>query len=247
MDAHRTTERTVGTLFIAATVASIAGSVALGSVLEGPDYLIDLSAQQGRVISAALLFLLAATSAFATSFLLFPILRKHAEGLAAGYVGLRAFENLFYIAGIVALLAMLTMSQHDAIGTAAPDLALLGATLLAPRLVDPDRHAALLRPGGRHPQLRPLPVPARPPLVVDLGAHRRPVGAQLRRARPPRLRDRPDLGSPLMILAMPIALQELVFAGWLIARGFDRPTIDRSQTPPEPRESIMASSARPLR
>jgi hypothetical protein len=32
-------------------------------------------------------------------------------------VGLRAFENVFYIAGVVALLAMLTVSQNDAIGT----------------------------------------------------------------------------------------------------------------------------------
>jgi hypothetical protein len=48
-----------------------------------------------------------------------------------------------------------------------------------------------------------------------------------------------DLGSPLMLLAMPIALQEMVFAGRLIIRGFDRPTVDHSQTQ-EPRVATLA-------
>ncbi len=105
MDTDRTTARVVGALFITATVASIAGSAALGSVLDGPDYLAGLAGHDGRITLAVLLFLVAATSAFATAFLLFPILRRHAEGLAAGYVGLRAFENVLYVAGAVALLS----------------------------------------------------------------------------------------------------------------------------------------------
>jgi hypothetical protein len=63
MDTNRTTERTVGTLFIVATVGSIAASAVLGGALDGPDYLIDLAAHQGRVTLATLIFLVAATSA----------------------------------------------------------------------------------------------------------------------------------------------------------------------------------------
>lgn len=86
MDPDRRTAKVVGVLFIVATVASILASVALGSTLDGSDYLRTVAAHDGQVITAALLFLIAATSAFATAFLLFPILRRHAEGLAAGYV-----------------------------------------------------------------------------------------------------------------------------------------------------------------
>ena len=230
MDTNRTTERTVGVLFIAATVGSIAASAALGSALDGPEYLTDLAAQQGRVILAAVIFLIAAMSAFATSFLLFPILRRHAEGLAAGYVGLRAFENVFYISGVVALLAMLTVSQHDAIGTTGTtDSRLLGATLLALHdwsiligtLVFFALGAAILNYVLYRSRLVPRWLSTwgliGAPLALSYG-----VAGILGYGT--------DLGSPLMLLAMPIAVQELVFAGWLVARGFDRRTADHMLT-----------------
>jgi hypothetical protein len=245
MDANRTTERAVGTLFIVATAGSIAASAVLGGALDGPDYLIDLSAHQGRVTLAALIFLIAATSAFATAVLLFPILRRHSEGLAAGYVGLRAFENVFYIAGIVSLLAMLTVSQNDAIGTsAATDLPLLGATLLALHdwsiLIGTLLFFALGAATLNYVLFRSRLAPRwlstwgliGAPLALGYGL----LGL---------LGYGTDLGSPLMLLAMPIAVQEMVFAGWLIIRGFDRPAEDHDRIP-EARQSVVASAARPV-
>ena len=222
MDPDRRTGVAVGTLFITATVASLLGSVALGSVLDEPNYLINLAAHESRVIWAALLFLVAASSAFATAFLLFPILRKHAEGLAAGYVGFRAFENVLYVAGVVGLLIMLTVSQNEAAGTAgAPDLLILGAALLALHdwsvsigtliffgLGGVTLNFVLYRSGlvPRWLSVWGL-VGAALTFVYGLcGIFGLDTG----------------LGSPLMLLAMPIAVQEMVFAVWLMARGFDR-------------------------
>jgi hypothetical protein len=243
MDTNRTTERVVGTLFIVATVGSIVASAVLGGALDGPDYLIDLSAHQGRIILAALIFLIAATSAFATAFLLFPILRRHDEGLAAGYVGLRAFENVFYIAGIASLLTMLTVSQNDASSVAA-DLPLLGATLLAFHdwsiLLGTLIFFALGAATLNYVLFRSRLVPrwlaiwglVGAPLALGYGL----LGL---------LGYGTDLGSPLMLLAMPIAVQEMVFAGRLIVRGFDRPAEDHDRTP-EARQGMVASAARPL-
>ena len=230
MDSDRKTGIVVGALFIVATAASILGSVALGSVLEGPEYLTGVAGSESQIMLAVLLFLIAASSAFATAFLLFPILRRHSEGLAVGYVGLRGFENVFYVAGVVGLLIMVTVSQSDALGTAgASDLPLLGAALLALHdwsiLIGTLIFFALgcltlnyvLYQSGLVPRWMSLWGIVGAVLVFSyglLGIFGVDTG----------------LGSPFMLLAMPIALQEMVFAVWLIARGFNRSVVRSDQT-----------------
>ncbi len=225
MDSDRKTGIVVGALFIVATVGSILGSVALGSALDGPDYLADMAAQESRVILAVMIFLIAASSAFATAFLLFPILRRHAEGLAAGYVGLRAFENVFYVAGVVGILIMLTVSQSEAVATDT----LLGLTLLALHdwsvligtLIFFGLGSAVLN----YVLYRSRLVPRWMSLWGIVGAVLVFVYGLLGIFGVDT-----GLGSPYMLLAMPIALQEMVFAVWLIVRGFDRPVVQTEQT-----------------
>jgi hypothetical protein len=220
MDKDRRTAKVVGVLFIMATVASILGSAALGSVLDGTDYLSTLSAHEGQVIVAASLFLIAAVSAFGTAFLLFPILKRYAEGLAAGYVGLRAFENVFYAASVVGLLTMLRVSQSDAIGTAdAAQLSVLGTTLLALRewssllgtLIFFSIGAVFLNVVLYRSQLVPrwLSVWGLIGAVFAFVYGALGIGGI-----------DTAIGSPWMLLAMPIAVQEMVFAGWLLTKGF---------------------------
>lgn len=222
MDTQRRTARVVGALFVVATVASIAGSIVLGSALDGSDYLIGLSGKETSVAVAVLLFVIAATSAFATAVLLFPILRRHAEGLAAGYVGLRTFENVFYIAGAVALLVMLSVSQDEAIGRAtATDVPVLGATLLALHdwsiLIGTLIFAGLGSLTLNSVLYRATLVPRWLSIWGIVGAALLVLyglvgvfGGGI------------GLDSPLTLLAMPIAVQEMVFAGWLIVKGFER-------------------------
>jgi hypothetical protein len=231
MDQDRRTARVVGVLFIMATVASILGSVALGSVLEGPNYLTKVAAHDGRVVLAALLFLIALVSAFATAFVLFPILRRHAEGFAAGYVGFRVFENVFYAAYVLALLTMLTVSQSDAVPrAAATDVPLVGVTLLAM-----NNWSGLLG------------------TLIFFGLGSTVLNYVLYRSRlVPRWLSTwgiigallavlygtlgifgldTSLSSPSTLLALPIAVQEMVFAVWLIAKGFDRPAGSANRRP----------------
>jgi len=91
---QRGTQRVVGCLFIAATVASIAGSAVQGTILDGNDYLNGLASHDSRLIIATLLYIVAAVSAVGTSILLFPFLRPQSNSGALGYVVMRVFENL---------------------------------------------------------------------------------------------------------------------------------------------------------
>ena len=132
MDSYRKTGIIVGVLFIVATVASILSAVSLGSILDAPNYLTSVSAHGNQVIITVILWLIAAISAFATSFMLFPILRRHIESLAMGYVGLRPFESVFYVVGALSLLTILTVSQKYVAGAVdASYYTTLGTLLLA--------------------------------------------------------------------------------------------------------------------
>jgi hypothetical protein len=231
MARDRSIERVVGVLFIVATAASIGGSAALGSVTEQQDYLITIGSHEGQVLSAALLFLIAALAAFATAFLLFPILRRYSEGLAAGYVGLRAFENVFYVASVVALLVMVTVSQDNAATSAgAATLMSLGAVLLAMRdwsvllgtLLFAGLGAVLLNSVLYRWRL----VPRWLSLWGLIGAVMILVYGLLGFSG-----FDTSLGSPFMALAMPIAVQEMVFAGWLLAKGLEPHVVVHDRAP----------------
>jgi hypothetical protein len=232
MTSERRTAVVVGVLFILATVASIAGSAVLGSALDGDNFLTSISG--GQVIPAALLFLIAATAAFGTAILLYPILRKHSEGLAAGYVGLRAFENILYVTGVVALLMMLSVGTGDTVGQApAGDVRLVGSALLALHswtvllgtLIFFSLGALTLNSVLYGSRLVPrwLSIWG---VVGGLGTLTYGMLGLLGVST--------GLGSPYMLLAMPIAFQEMVFAVYLIVRGLRHETWLSGQTA-EPR------------
>jgi Domain of unknown function (DUF4386) len=233
MEGEKRTAQVVGALFIVATVASIAGSVVLGSVLDGDDYLRRLDAHTGQVTLAVALFLVAATSAFATAFLLYPILRRHAEGLAAGYIGLRAFENVFYVAGTMGLLIMLTLSQGETLSSAgATDVVVLGAALAAVHswavllgtLIFAGLGSMVLNTILFQSRLVPRWLSGWG-LLGAAGVFTYGVAGLFGYDT--------GLGSPLMLLAMPLALQEMVFAAWLLVKGL------------EPRERRLTPTAPP--
>ena len=82
------------------------------SILDDPDYLLKISANENQVIIGALfLFILAAASA-GIAISLYPILKKYHEGLALGSVGFRLIEGVLDIVGAIGLLLLLTLSQE---------------------------------------------------------------------------------------------------------------------------------------
>jgi hypothetical protein len=133
MSSNRKTARTAGALFIIATVASLVGTGFTGSILDAPDYLTKLSVNGNHVLVGALLAFVAAAASASIAISLYPLLKRYNEGLALGSVGFRLIEGVFYIVGVIGLLLLLALSQ-EYVKAGSPDSSYfrtLGVLLLA--------------------------------------------------------------------------------------------------------------------
>ncbi len=135
MPSYRRNAIAGGVLFIACSAASILSAVPLGSMLDAPADLARLVANDNRVILTALIeFVWAATGA-GIAIALYPVLRKQNRALALGSVAARVVEGAFVIIGSLSLLALLTLGQESvaAGSTAADSYQAAGDALLAVR------------------------------------------------------------------------------------------------------------------
>jgi hypothetical protein len=112
MNKNKKTAISVGVLFIIASVLGVLGRSFSQPILDAPDYLIKISANENQVIIGGLLSLLAAFASAGIAIGLYPVLKKHHEALALGSVGLRVMEGMLLIVGVVGLLSILTLSQE---------------------------------------------------------------------------------------------------------------------------------------
>lgn len=129
----RKTAIIVGVLYIIGTVAGVLSLVFAGSILNDPDYLMKVSANENQIITGALFVLMMGLALALVPVMMFPILKKHHEGLAAGYVVFRgALETFSYIAMAISWLLLISLSQ-EYIKAGAPDVSYyqtLGALVL---------------------------------------------------------------------------------------------------------------------
>ena len=111
MDSNRKTAIIVGVLFLIATVSTIMSYVFIESIYD-PDYLTAVSANENQVLIGVLLLLTLTASAVSIPIMMFPILKKHNESLALGYVGARIFEGFFDAVNVISLLSLLSLSRE---------------------------------------------------------------------------------------------------------------------------------------
>ena len=133
MDTNRKTAIIVGVLFIIGTVAGILSVVFTSSILNAPDYLMKVSANENKIIIGALFVLVMGFALAMVPVMMFPIFKKQNEVLALGYVVFRgALETVTYIASVICWLFLLILSQ-EYVKAGAPDAShfqTLGALLL---------------------------------------------------------------------------------------------------------------------
>jgi hypothetical protein len=113
MNTNRKTAITVGILFIVATVASLLSTVAfLKPILDAPDYLGRIFANENQILIGSLIHIIGAFACAGIAIALYPVLRKYNEGLALGSVGFRIAEAMLYVFGSIGVLLLLPLSQE---------------------------------------------------------------------------------------------------------------------------------------
>jgi len=223
MNASRKIAIFVGILYIIATVAGMLSLPFTEPALNAPDYLVQVSASENQVIVGALLELLLAVAVASIGFAVYPVLRKHNASIAIGYVGARVVEGVIFIFGVISLLTLLTLGQEFVkAGTpAASYFQTLGELLLAAR--DWAGHVvldvAVFTLGALIFNYLLYQSKLIPRWLAGWGF----VGALLYWAagllvmfaiiKP--------LATTHIVLQAPLGVQEMVFAVWLIVKGFN--------------------------
>ena len=132
MTSTRKTALIAGVCYLVTHVTSVAALVLYAPVLNHPGYIAGAGAD-ARVLVGGWLEVILALAIVGTAVALFPVVRRHNEGLAVGYVGLRTLEAAVIAVGIVSLLAVVTLRQHEAgaAGTDAAPFVAVGKGLVA--------------------------------------------------------------------------------------------------------------------
>jgi Domain of unknown function (DUF4386) len=109
--------RAFGVLYLITFITSIPAVLLYQPVLDDPVGYIAGAGHDKRIFFGALLELLLIIANIGTAVVIFPIVRRQNEELALGYVTARLFECTFILAGIVAVLGIITLRQDVAGGT----------------------------------------------------------------------------------------------------------------------------------
>lgn len=223
MSSRHPTAKLAGVIFIIATVAVLfAGAV--DPLLAAPDFLRKITENANQISISSLLYLVAAFTSVGIAVALYPVLSKINSGLAVGSVVFRTLEAVFYIVAIASLLCLLPLSEKFISAGAADQhmLQTIGNVLLNLR-----NQATLLGV-----------------FAFCVGAFMYYLIFFQSRLIPRWLSGWGIVAIILMFVAcvlalfsgkpitgytaliVPIALQEMVLAVWLIAKGFSLPTTE---------------------
>jgi hypothetical protein len=222
MNASRRTAIIVGVLYIVGTVAGVLSVVATLSILGDPDYLVKIAASESQIVVGALLVLTMGFSLAMVPVVLFPVLRKHSEVLAVGYVVFRgALETVTYIATVICWLFLISISC-EYVAAGAPSVSYL-QTLGTVFLKGSDAISSILVIVFSLDALMLYYLLYRSKLIprwisvwgfIAILLHFSTAFLALFRLIDPS-------STLLTIINLPILVQEMVMAVWLIVKGFN--------------------------
>jgi hypothetical protein len=123
----------VGILFIIGTVSGSIAAALMNPLLDAPDYLTALSANEGKVTLSAFLIFVMGMACAGIGLALYPILKKYSEGRAIGAAGFRVIEGVLDVMGGLGMIGLLALSGEyvQAGASAAGNFQSIGAVITA--------------------------------------------------------------------------------------------------------------------
>jgi hypothetical protein len=226
MNSYRKTAIIVGILFLVCTAASLLSFPFAGSILKDQDYLTKLTLNETSVTIGALIEFIQAAACAGIAIGLYPLLKKYNGALALGSVGFRVVEGVFVLIGTLSLLSLLTLSQ-EFIAAGAPGASSFqtsGTLLLALRDWSLNVIGSLAFSLGA---LMYYVILYKSKLIPRWLSGWGVLGAVLSLAATVLASFTQDFGmeSVHTYLNIPIGVNELVLAVWLIAKGFNASAI----------------------
>jgi hypothetical protein len=231
-------------LFIVGTVAGILALALEQPIVDAPDYLTRISMNEARFATGAVFELVMAGAMVAIAVAIYPVLRRFSESLALGYVAARTVETVILVIGAINLLTLVTVSRAF-VGSGAADHPLhqaVGDTLLGAR--DWGGHAVL--------DVTAFPLSAfilnytlyRARLVPRMLTIWGLLGAVSYWAAGVSVLYGAEPFTPVQVLlAVPLAIQEMALAVWLIVKGFKKSAF-ATEPATEPVESMSTVGRR---
>jgi hypothetical protein len=222
VNAYRKAALIVGVLYIIGTVTGVLGVVLTKPILDAEDYLVKVSVNQDQFITGVLLLLVMGLVLALVPVVVYPILKKHDQVLALGYVVFRGgLETFTYIASVIIMLLLVAVGQAyvQAGAPVSSSFQTLGALLLeAPDWVG--EVTGIIFPLGAlmfyyllyKSKLIPRWISGWGLIAIPL---------YLASALLAMFAFVEPFSTTESLLRLPLGLQEMVMAVWLIVKGFD--------------------------
>jgi len=117
MNSNRKRTIIAGALYIVGTVA---GVLSIAPAVDATDYLLKASSNANQILFGALFQFIMTIAYVGFAITLYPILRKHMESLATGFLSFRIIAAVLNTIGFISLLLILSLSQQY-VKTGTPD------------------------------------------------------------------------------------------------------------------------------
>ena len=221
----RMAARVMGMLILVGWITYGPGAAGTDAIVTAPDTLANVAGNQTAFTAGAVMMLLNSAAVVGIGVIVFPVLRRHSERVALGYLATRILEGAFLAVGVISLLTLTGFSEAYATADAAArsHLEALGAFAVQANDLAYQTGMATLGVGSVFLCSLLFRTGLLPRVLAAWGVIGYGVFAL------GMVLDMFGLGVGT-VLTIPGGLFELVFAGWLIAKGFDPSAVERSAT-----------------